>query len=94
MLNIAFFQDVINFLMSRENIMPRLNQKILSISDSKVSEWVSECIYLIVDNDIAFWKYVTGIVRIFVHKFYNSFSYFFPNISKYNIYPHINPYMA
>ena len=54
MLNIAFFQDVINFLMSRENIMPRLNQKILSISDSKVSEWVSECIYLIVDNDIDF----------------------------------------
>jgi len=35
-------QDVINFLMSRENIMPRLNQKILSISDSKVMDMAGD----------------------------------------------------
>ena len=31
------FQNVLDYLMSRENIMPRLNQKILEISESKAS---------------------------------------------------------
>ena len=37
---ICFHQDCLDYLMSRENIMPRLNQRILATSESKVGHFI------------------------------------------------------